>query len=356
MAHEMVHALQGQYLPLDSIFHDLHSNDRLTAAQAILEGQATVASINIYTPGQAGARTTFLGAVRRPDPRTAGVDAGVRRAPLVVREGLIFPYVAGAEFMHWWMTSPGHADTLPYGRACRRPPSRCCIPSGTRASDLPVGLTIGRMPGMIYSDVLGENEIGNHCWRASPASARSRQLVALGWGGISTGHLPDQQMDPHSSGSWSSTTAPRRMRSTVVSVPGFATPSARAIVPNSRASRSTVTPPSDTPLPPPARRSGRRCRPRPSNLQRKEDRPQGLVTWSGECTLSLVRSARHPPSPGQSQPSPWHSEHAVAIRPRRRRPRRLSRSRRSLAGPLPVRRCRRRRLSNFDRLRAPACR
>src|SRR5207253_396531 len=37
------------------------------------------------------------------------------KAPLVVREALIFPYLDGAEFMHWWATTGGHADTLPYG-------------------------------------------------------------------------------------------------------------------------------------------------------------------------------------------------------------------------------------------------
>ena len=51
LAHEMVHALQGQYLPLDSILHDIKSNDRLTAAQSVLEGQATLVSIRVLSPG-----------------------------------------------------------------------------------------------------------------------------------------------------------------------------------------------------------------------------------------------------------------------------------------------------------------
>src|ERR671920_2461688 len=52
LAHEMVHALQGKYLPLDSILHETTNNDRLTAAQAILEGQATLASIDVLASGQ----------------------------------------------------------------------------------------------------------------------------------------------------------------------------------------------------------------------------------------------------------------------------------------------------------------
>ena len=45
LAHEMIHALQGQHLPLDSILDARENNDRLSAAQAILEGQATLASL-----------------------------------------------------------------------------------------------------------------------------------------------------------------------------------------------------------------------------------------------------------------------------------------------------------------------
>ena len=52
LAHEMIHALQGQHLRLDSILDDRRNNDRLTAAQAILEGQATLASIDVLAPGQ----------------------------------------------------------------------------------------------------------------------------------------------------------------------------------------------------------------------------------------------------------------------------------------------------------------
>ena len=76
MAHELVHALQGQYLPLDSIFHDVRSNDRLTAAQAILEGQATVASIGIYAPsaGQAAASRV------REDARNRSLSLRGRRS------------------------------------------------------------------------------------------------------------------------------------------------------------------------------------------------------------------------------------------------------------------------------------
>ena len=72
LAHEMVHALQGQYLPLDSILKATASNDRLTAAQSILEGQATLASIEVLAPGQGvTAHAAVLGAVPRPGARSS---------------------------------------------------------------------------------------------------------------------------------------------------------------------------------------------------------------------------------------------------------------------------------------------
>src|SRR6185295_15782090 len=99
LAHEMVHALQGQYLPLDSILKATANNDRLTAAQSILEGQATLASIEVLAPGQGIARTPQFWEMYRDQVRAQQSAMPIfARAPLVVREALIFPYLDGAEF------------------------------------------------------------------------------------------------------------------------------------------------------------------------------------------------------------------------------------------------------------------
>nr|MBA2459408.1 hypothetical protein [Gemmatimonadales bacterium] len=104
LAHEMIHALQGQHLPLDSILSARSNNDRLTAAQAILEGQATLASLDVLAPNQQVARNPEFWELYREQVRAQQSSMPVfRRAPLVLREALIFPYLQGAEFMHWWM-------------------------------------------------------------------------------------------------------------------------------------------------------------------------------------------------------------------------------------------------------------
>ena len=52
ISHELVHALQGQYINLDSLIQQPRQNDRRAAAQAILEGQATLAQILVLMPEQ----------------------------------------------------------------------------------------------------------------------------------------------------------------------------------------------------------------------------------------------------------------------------------------------------------------
>src|SRR5207244_4466726 len=49
ISHELVHALQHQYLNLDSLVELKRQNDRRSAAQAILEGQATLARSEEHT-------------------------------------------------------------------------------------------------------------------------------------------------------------------------------------------------------------------------------------------------------------------------------------------------------------------
>ena len=52
ISHELVHALQDQYLDLDSLIQLKRQNDRRTAAQSVLEGQATLSQILVLMPEQ----------------------------------------------------------------------------------------------------------------------------------------------------------------------------------------------------------------------------------------------------------------------------------------------------------------
>lgn len=182
LAHEMVHALQGQHLPLDSILKATSNNDRLTAAQAILEGQATLASIKVLAPGQDVTHRPEFWELYREQLRQRQSSMPIfRRAPLVVREALIFPYLEGAEFMHWWETSP-HRDTLPYGPRMPVSSEQILHPDRYARGDMPLTLRFPADSGVLYEDSLGENEIRVLLARLA-GSDEVQTVVPIGWGG-----------------------------------------------------------------------------------------------------------------------------------------------------------------------------
>jgi hypothetical protein len=182
LAHEMVHALQGQYLPLDSILNATANNDRLTAAQSVLEGQATLASIEVLAPGQRVTELPSFWEMYREQVREKQTQMPVfARAPLVVREALIFPYLDGAQFMYWWRTS-GPKDTLPFGPRMPVSTEQILHPDRYARGDRPVTLAFAADSGVEYEDVLGENEI-RVLLAALAGSDEVQTVVPIGWGG-----------------------------------------------------------------------------------------------------------------------------------------------------------------------------
>jgi hypothetical protein len=182
LAHEMIHALQGQHLRLDSILDDRSDNDRLTAAQAILEGQATLASLDVLAPGQAVARNPQFWELYREQVRQQQSSMPVfRRAPLILRESLIFPYLQGAEFMHWWASSP-FADTVPYGPRMPVSTEQVLHPPRYQRGDRPVPLAFSPGGEVLYEDVLGESEI-RVLLAELAGSDEVQTVVPIGWGG-----------------------------------------------------------------------------------------------------------------------------------------------------------------------------
>ena len=182
LAHEMVHALQGQYLPLDSILHATSNNDRLTAAQAVLEGQATLVSINVLASGQNVSGNPEFWDMYREQVRDQQASMPVfAKAPLIVREALIFPYLEGAEFMHWWETSTWK-DSVPYGPRMPVSTEQILFPDRYARGDAPVALAFPSDTGVVYEDVLGEGEI--RVLMAHLAGAREvKTRIPIGWGG-----------------------------------------------------------------------------------------------------------------------------------------------------------------------------
>lgn len=184
-AHEMVHALQGQYLALDSILDARGDNDRTSAAQAILEGQAMVASIRAITPGPDVLAQPGVWEMFREQARNAqSVMPRFAQAPLVVREGLMFPYIEGAEFMRWWSADTSRAKTAPYGARMPVSTEQILHPERYARGDRPAAIGFAAAEGgqVLHEDALGELEI-----RLLGATLAGRGTVSyqppLGWAG-----------------------------------------------------------------------------------------------------------------------------------------------------------------------------
>jgi hypothetical protein len=100
ITHELVHALQDQYISMDSIQKIRDDNDRLSAAQSVLEGQAVYEQISIMLGGSNIAINLPGGWDRIRDLiRESQASMPIfAAAPRVIQETLIFPYLSGAEF------------------------------------------------------------------------------------------------------------------------------------------------------------------------------------------------------------------------------------------------------------------
>ena len=101
VTHELVHALQDQYVNLDSIQKLKGNSDRQAAAQAVMEGQATYEQMKIMLGG-GNIATRLPGGWEqlRQTIREAQSSMPVfANAPMMIQESLLFPYLSGAEFV-----------------------------------------------------------------------------------------------------------------------------------------------------------------------------------------------------------------------------------------------------------------
>jgi hypothetical protein len=96
--HELVHALQDQYTNLDSLLHIKGDDDRVLAAQAVMEGQATLVPIQSMLGPAAGLPGGWE-KVRQLIRENQGSMPKFAAAPQILQETLLFPYLSGAEFM-----------------------------------------------------------------------------------------------------------------------------------------------------------------------------------------------------------------------------------------------------------------
>lgn len=185
VSHELVHALQDQYFDLDSLQQVEGDDDRVFAAQAVMEGQATYEQLaTVLGDGNVAERLPGgwdrIRQSIREQQSSMPVFAG---APMLIQETLIFPYLSGAEFIRRFKARrPGQVvySDMPtsseqilhesaYFGATRDRPLRLTLPAPTGAS-------------VVYENGLGEFETRLFLFQQL-GDQNAAIRGAAGWGG-----------------------------------------------------------------------------------------------------------------------------------------------------------------------------
>lgn len=182
LAHELIHALQHERLPLERMLKDLTNADRLAASQAVLEGHATVAMMGVVMPDRSMLADGNFWRLYRDQVKASQSSMPVfSRAPLILQEGLVFPYLGGAEFIRWWNRQG--KGPLPTRETLPQSTEQVLHPDRYLSGDLPVPIAfVGPPDGVIHEDTMGELEL--QIWSTQMrGGGEVLNDLPLGWGG-----------------------------------------------------------------------------------------------------------------------------------------------------------------------------
>ncbi len=184
VSHELVHALQDQYVNLDSIQKSKGDSDRQAAAQAALEGHATWIQMQDMLDGSDLASRIPGGwdQIRAQIRENQSAMPRFAAAPMAIQESLIFPYLSGAEFARRFQSRRDPRTPLD-----KLPVSTEQILSEEAyfgdTPDLPVRVTLpGRTAAGEFEEVMGEFGTRLFLYQHSKDN-RSAVDGAHGWAG-----------------------------------------------------------------------------------------------------------------------------------------------------------------------------
>lgn len=168
LVHELVHAIQDQTADLDAITDSNLGNDRRVAAQAAIEGHATLIMFE-FLMERMQRRTVdvteipnFTDQIRSSLAASKGQSPALSAAPRIIQESLLFPYIGGASFVEaLWEALPGRP--APFGEQLPLSTEHILHPESFLAEsrDMPTEVHLEAVDGVgpIYTDVLGELEV-----------------------------------------------------------------------------------------------------------------------------------------------------------------------------------------------------
>jgi hypothetical protein len=185
LAHELTHALEDQHFGIGSHGAAGFRRDRGTAETALHEGTATIAMVDYAVLKQTG-RADIPASVRAQAVKALGKAAVPASSglPRYLREGLVFPYAAGARLVN---RIEGRGGWAAVNRAFRRnePASteQVMHPAKYDADEAPVRVRVAAPPGthLVEQGDFGEFDT-EQLLRAANGRARSARAAA-GWGG-----------------------------------------------------------------------------------------------------------------------------------------------------------------------------
>jgi hypothetical protein len=156
--HELVHALQDQYVNLDSLENVVDDDDRAAAAQAVIEGQAMYEQMYIMVGASGNIAAQIPGgweSIRSTIRDNQAAQPAFSSSPMVIQETLLFPYINGADFVRRFKAhEPGKLpfDKLPVSTEQLMHDSAYF----SKTPDLPSEITLPKIAGTIATNDLGE--------------------------------------------------------------------------------------------------------------------------------------------------------------------------------------------------------
>jgi hypothetical protein len=188
MAHEIDHALQDQTFDLVKFTKPIKDNaDEELARQSLVEGDGVALMIE-FLLGETGQKQDPWANDQVVDMMAAATgvsgDGELDKAPLFVRESLIFPYVSGLRFIAASRRTHPWSDIDSIFRSPPLSTEQILHPEKYRAGEKPIPIKAADMRGWtrIYDNVLGEMMMGVLLRQYNvPKDEATR--AAAGWGG-----------------------------------------------------------------------------------------------------------------------------------------------------------------------------
>jgi hypothetical protein len=156
--HELIHALQDQYVSLDSLEHISGDDDRQLVAQAVVEGQATYQQAYIMAGGSGNIAAQLPGgweSIRQMIREAQTTQPVFASAPMVIQETLLFPYINGSDFVRRFTAR--HRGELPFADL---PVSSEQLMHDSayfvQPRDVPSEITLPKIPGTVEENNFGE--------------------------------------------------------------------------------------------------------------------------------------------------------------------------------------------------------